>query len=117
MIRDYAEIYSAQGYIGEGMTTSEQVQSNNVTPEMGADIKTQGKSENVFAAWLLVAGILIGLTLLAEKFSVGETYGQVKLGFYNMIVITVYVVLGLSIGKVFFSKVKIPGLSVLFTSV
>ena len=117
MMGNYSqETYSSNGYTGAGATLSQQATGGEM-PGGGNGVDSSGATQNVLGAWLLVAGVLIGLTLLAEHFSGEQTYGQVKIGFYNMIVITIYAVLGISLGKVFFTKVKIPGLSALFTSV
>lgn len=109
------EVYSASAVTGEGKSLAQTAQSGNMTPSQGTGVAGSGE-QNVFGAWLMVAAVLIGLTLLAEHFSTNQTYGQVKIGFYNMIVITIYAVLGITLGKVFFAKVKVPGISTLFLS-
>ncbi len=108
------EAYSANGYTGSGQTIAETAQTGNQMPQAAPGVNSTKKSENVLGAWLLVAAVLIGITLLLERFSAEQTYGQVKLGFYNMVVIGFYSLLFITLGKVFFAKVRVPGLSQLF---
>lgn len=111
------EEYSANGFTGDGMTTAAQTQTGNVPASKGSGVKTESAgTENVLGAWLLVAAVLVGITLLLENFSSDQTYSQVKIGFYNMVVIGFYSLLFITLGKVFFAKVRIPGLTALFMS-
>ena len=107
------EDFAANGYTGDGSTIASDAQAGANVP--AAAVASKG-TENVLGAWLVVAAVLIGITLLLERFSVGQTYSQVKIGFYNMVIIGFYSLLFLTLGKVFFARVKIPGLSALFMS-
>jgi hypothetical protein len=75
------------------------------------------KSGSASAWWLVLLGILLALSFVFEKVDTGSTFGNIKLSAYNALIIGLYAVLFISLTKVFFTKVKVPGLSAVFLGI
>lgn len=95
-------------------------QNPSGTTSGGEQVEKSGQinaSGNVFGWWLALIGIFVALTFAVEKFDSGSTFGNVKLSFYNSMVIGLNAVLFIALGKYIFTKFPVPGLGAVFQSV
>lgn len=71
-----------------------------------------------FSWWIAFAVALVVLMWGAQKFgSEGEDFKNIKLSFFNILVISLAAILGISLFKILFTKVQVPGLSPLIAAV
>ncbi len=62
--------------------------------------------------WLSILALLLILMYVAQKFDGGEgNYSNLRMSAYNIVVVTLSAIVGLSIFKVLFTKFPVPGLS------
>jgi len=65
--------------------------------------------------WWVGLAVMVGLIWwLAHKVGKGGDFANLRASTFNVVMITMIAVLGLTIGKAIFSKVRIPGLSDVF---
>ena len=69
------------------------------------------------ATWFGVIAILILLKMSAEQVGEAEEFRNVRVGFFNILVITFSSVIGFTFLKWFFGTVKVPGISPLIEAV
>ncbi len=61
--------------------------------------------------WVAILVILIGIKFAAEKGGEGSDFSNIKVGFWNLFVITFSAIVGLVFTKWVFAKYYVPGLS------
>lgn len=94
----------------------EGVEVTGATPDPGAQEVVQaaavGAQGSAAAWWLVLAISLFLLMFVAKRFGSQESsFSNIKLTVYNVVVIAFAAIIGSTILKAFFTKVKIPGLS------
>lgn len=90
------------------------------TATNGDEVAKSGQinaSGNVFGWWLALLGIFVMLAFVIEKFDSGSTFGNIKLTFYNSMLIGLNAVLFICLGKYLFTKIPVAGLGAVFQSV
>ena len=71
-----------------------------------------------FSWWIAFAVALVALMWGAQRFgSEGEDFKTIRLSFYNILVIALAAILGISLFKILFTKIQVPGLSPLIAAV
>lgn len=61
--------------------------------------------------WVALFVLLLGLMYGARRLGEASEYANLKLSAYNVIIISLAAIVGISFWKVVFSKVEVPGLS------
>ena len=79
---------------------------------------TGGFLSKPFSWWIAFAVALVVLMWGAQRFgSEGEDFKTIRLSFYNILVISLAAILGISLFKIAFTKINVPGLSPLIAAV
>lgn len=113
----WGNYFEGQGQTSSGAATDSRTANNPATNPSGIQGTTdtskaaEAVKGNSLVWWFVVAGVFVGLSFFVEKFDSGSTFGNVKLSFYNMVVIGLNAVLFIAIAKAAALKVQIPGLS------
>ena len=69
------------------------------------------------AWWLAIIGVIIAIKFFAEKGGDGSQFANIKVGFWNLLTITLTAVIGLTFLKWVFGIYKVPGLSPIIEAV
>jgi hypothetical protein len=79
---------------------------------------TVGAMGNPLAWWLAMVFLLLGLMFIAKRFgSEAAEFASIKLSVYNIVVITLAAVIGISFGKMALTRFKVPGLTTIMLAV
>lgn len=70
-----------------------------------------GKKGSPFIVWMVLAILLVAGGLFAQGFGDKSEFGDVRLSFYNVVMITLVAIVGLSGAKFLVTRFPIPGLS------
>lgn len=111
---------SANSNAGGGMQRVDEpaMATSEVDSSEVAKAAAVGASGNVAFSWVAMA-ILFGVVMFAGQ-KLGHTegnFGSIKLSAYNVVMITLTVIVGVPISKAFFTKFKVPGVSAIVLSV
>lgn len=63
------------------------------------------------AWWIGMGVLLVGVKFLAEKNSEGTEFKNIRVGFFNIAIITLSAIFGMTLAKWVFGVYKVPGLS------
>lgn len=119
----YGQYFEGQGSTGQSVAQGTSAKNSPAANPSGvsASVDTSGVAEQVkgnsLIWWLGLAAIFIATTFAIEKFDTGSTFGNVKLSFYNVVVIGLNAVLFIALAKAFALKVKVPGLSAVLLAI
>lgn len=106
-----------QPFVPVGGSSPSQSQAVSVpSPATGAQV-AQGLKAFSITWWLVMLAVLIGLMLLARLLGKGEGFSNIKLSAYNLLVIGLAAVLGISFYKGLFGTFRVPYLSALVEAV
>ena len=123
---NYFQGFASSAYVASGNAAGNNANnlqanpSGTVADKSGSEVQKAaevGNSGNPMVWWVIMLGLLFGVTFVIEKFNTAATFGNIKLSAYNALIIGLYAVLFISVSKVFFTKVKIPGLSAVFLAI
>jgi hypothetical protein len=85
-------------------------QSAQATSDLAQAVEV-GSSSNPFTWWIAIAALLGLLMFVSQRFGSIDEFRNIKLSIYNVVVIALASVVGLSFLKAVFTKFKIPGVS------
>lgn len=71
---------------------------------------TVGKSAHPMPYWIAIIVVLIVLKVVAEKYT-DRDFSSIKIGIYNVFVITLAAIVGLNLAKLAVTKWPVPGLT------
>lgn len=61
--------------------------------------------------WIALTVLLFGLMFLAKKLGTEKDFSNIKLSVYNVLIISLAAIVGMSFWKVLFTRIPVPGLS------
>jgi hypothetical protein len=77
-----------------------------------------GALGNPLAWWLAMAFLLFALMFIAKRWgSEASEFASIKLSVYNIVVITMAAIIGISFGKMALARWKVPGLTTVMLAV
>lgn len=107
-----------QPFVPAGGSSPSQAQAVNSVPSPATGAQAaQGLKAFSITWWLVMLAVLIGLMLLARLLGKGEGFSNIKLSAYNLLVIGLAAVLGISFYKGLFGTFRVPYLSALVEAV
>jgi hypothetical protein len=120
----YGNYYEGGGKTSAAMAGGTQRAQNNPASNPSGVASTTDTSKaadavkgNSLVWWLIIAVIFAVLAFVVERFDTASTFGNVKLSFYNMVIIGLNAVLFIALAKAAAFKLQIPGLSAVFLAV
>jgi hypothetical protein len=88
---------------------------NQSEPTKAAAVGALG---NPLAWWLAMAFLLFALMFIAKRWgSEASEFASIKLSVYNIVVITMAAIIGISFGKMALARWKVPGLTTVMLAV
>lgn len=109
------------GQVGSAAVMSEEVAPINSNPAKQSEVQqaaTVGALGNPLAWWLTMAFLLFALMFVAKRWgSEASEFASIKLSVYNLIVISLAAIIGITFGKAALTRFKVPGLSTVMLAV
>jgi hypothetical protein len=107
------------GQVGSAASPSDAVAPVNAgtQPEV-VRAASVGALGNPLTWWVTIAVLLFALMFVAKRFgSEASEFASIKLSVYNIVVITLAAVIGITFGKAALTRFKIPGLTTVMLAV
>ena len=109
-------IFKPYGGNTPGMADPNSAQSGQ--PDQGAGTGGGGFLSKPFTWWFALVALLVALMWGAQRFgSEGADFKNIKLSLFNVLVISLASIIGITFFKILFSVVKVPGASDLVAAV
>lgn len=107
---------------GAGLTTLGRTQETSLaaagqndsgfpTTVVGSASAHNGATGNVVPWWIGLIVLLVIVKFIAEKNDEAGEFKNIRVGFFNIIIVTIMAIIGLTLMKWFFALYAIPGLS------
>jgi hypothetical protein len=100
-----------------GYSGSEMAYPDDVSDVPDAIMNDQTDPATSAAFWVALAALMVGLMFTARKLGQESEFSNLRLSTYNIVVISLAAIVGISFWKVVFAKIQVPGLSRLIASV
>lgn len=82
-----------------------------------AALQVRGPLGQPVTWWVIIAASIFGLMVLAQRLGEDSEFGNIRMSVYNVVIISLAAIIGISFFKVLFTRFPVPGLSDLVAAV